>query len=118
MFALCDALARIGPTTPDLDHRPTFGVHPYRGADLAAGTQIVSKNIGHCLESGGAVPLNTASCCMRRHYHPCCRVAGSGLAGYDVRHGSAITPIPLRVKLDGSPKITAIEIRPQAIKKH
>jgi hypothetical protein len=35
-----------------------------------------------------------------------------------IGHSAAIAPVPLRVKLDRSPKITAVEIRPQSIKEH
>ena len=41
----------------------------------------------------------------------------SGFAG-DVRYGSAIAAVTLGVQLDRAPKITAVEIRPQSIKKH
>src|SRR4249919_4307095 len=46
---------------------------------------------------------------------------GSGataLPGDDIGRCSAIAPITLGVRLDRSPKITAVEVRPQSIKKH
>jgi len=46
---------------------------------------------------------------------------GSGataLPGNDIGRCSAITPITSGVRLDRSPKITAVEVRPQSIKKH
>ena len=43
---------------------------------------------------------------------------GTALPGNDIGRCSAVTPITSGVRLDRSPKITAVEVRPQSIKKH